>query len=83
MVARVRRSASRADRGRVVRAAVRHARQDADIAVSDDTFVGNCAAGATLDGGNAPAGRFYGCEDVDYAPTDPLTVRLMATLYLD
>jgi TonB family protein len=29
------------------------------------------------------AGRFYGCEDVNYTPAYPLTVRLLATLYLD
>ncbi|HVZ73351.1 MAG TPA: TonB-dependent receptor [Polyangia bacterium] len=29
------------------------------------------------------AGGFYGCEDVDYTPAYPLTLRLLATLYLD
>ncbi|HEX7500797.1 MAG TPA: TonB-dependent receptor, partial [Polyangia bacterium] len=29
------------------------------------------------------SGGFGGCEDVDYTPAYPLTVRLMATLYLD
>ena len=29
------------------------------------------------------AGGFGGCEDVDYTPAYPLTVRLMATLFLD
>jgi hypothetical protein len=45
----------------------------------------SCGPGrlAPAPGGNAPAGRFYGCEDVDYTPAYPLTVRLMATLYLD
>jgi outer membrane receptor protein involved in Fe transport len=33
--------------------------------------------------GSAPAGRFYGCEDVDYTPAYPLNIRFMATLYLD
>ena len=34
--------------------------------------------------GGAPAdGRFYGCEDINYTPAYPLTLRLMATLYLD
>jgi TonB family protein len=33
--------------------------------------------------GSAAAGRFFGCEDVDYTPAYPLTVRLMATLFLD
>jgi hypothetical protein len=31
----------------------------------------------------APNGGFGGCEDVDYTPAYPLTVRLMATLFLD
>jgi TonB family protein len=34
--------------------------------------------------GGAPAnGLFFGCEDISYTPAYPLTVRLMATLYLD
>jgi hypothetical protein len=33
--------------------------------------------------GSTTSGRFYGCEDVDYTPAYPLTIRLMATLYLD
>jgi hypothetical protein len=32
---------------------------------------------------SAPGGGFGGCEDVDYTPAYPLTVRLMATLFLD
>ncbi len=32
---------------------------------------------------NGSTGRFRGCEDVDYTPAYPLTVRLTATLYLD
>ena len=28
-------------------------------------------------------GRFFGCEDINYTPAYPLTIRLMATLYLD
>ncbi|MEO8902631.1 MAG: TonB family protein [Polyangiaceae bacterium] len=28
-------------------------------------------------------GRFWGCEDVDYTPAYPITLRVMATLYLD
>jgi hypothetical protein len=31
----------------------------------------------------AAAGSFGGCEDVDYTPAYPLTLRLLATLYLD
>jgi outer membrane receptor for monomeric catechols len=46
----------------------------------------SCGPGARLapapDGGPA-GGRFYGCQDVDYTPAYPLTVRLMATLFLD
>jgi TonB family protein len=42
----------------------------------------SCGGNARLAGGPA-AGRFYGCEDVDYTPAYPLTVRLLATLYLD
>jgi hypothetical protein len=34
--------------------------------------------------GNPPAGApFGGCEDLNYTPAYPLTVRLLATLYLD
>jgi len=31
----------------------------------------------------SPAGGFYGCEDVNYTPAYPLTLRVMATLFLD
>jgi TonB family protein len=33
--------------------------------------------------GSPAAGRFFGCEDIDYTPAYPLTLRLMATLFLD
>src|SRR5450432_3986601 len=33
--------------------------------------------------GSAAGGQFFGCEDINYTPAYPLTVRLMATLYLD
>jgi outer membrane receptor protein involved in Fe transport len=33
--------------------------------------------------GGAANGRFYGCEDVDYTPAYPLTLRVLATLFLD
>jgi TonB family protein len=33
--------------------------------------------------GSPAGGTFQGCEDVDFTPAYPLTVRLMATLYLD
>jgi hypothetical protein len=29
------------------------------------------------------AGEFNGCEEVNYTPAYPLTVRLMATVFLD
>jgi TonB family protein len=29
------------------------------------------------------AGRFFGCEDINFTPAYPLTIRFMATLYLD
>jgi hypothetical protein len=31
----------------------------------------------------SPAGSFNGCEDVNYTPAYPLTLRVMATLFLD
>jgi TonB family protein len=34
------------------------------------------------DSGSA-GGRFYGCEDVDYTPAYPITLRVLATMYLD
>jgi len=45
----------------------------------------NCGPGrlAPAPEGGTTSGRFYGCEDVDYTPAYPLTIRLMATLYLD
>jgi TonB family protein len=46
----------------------------------------SCGSNARLapapDGSRA-AGRFFGCEDINYTPAYPLTVRLLATLYLD
>ncbi|MDB4980897.1 MAG: hypothetical protein JWM82_1649 [Myxococcales bacterium] len=44
---------------------------------------GNHARLATAPDGSPAAGRFYGCEDVNYTPAYPITVRLMATLFLD
>ncbi|HEY4185393.1 MAG TPA: TonB family protein [Polyangia bacterium] len=38
---------------------------------------------APAPGGGAAGGTFQGCEDVDYTPAYPITVRLMATLFLD
>ena len=32
---------------------------------------------------SVPAGRFSGCEDVHFTPQYPLTLRVMATVYLD
>jgi TonB family protein len=44
---------------------------------------GSNARLAAAPDGSPAAGRFYGCEDINYTPAYPLTVRLMATLYLD
>jgi TonB family protein len=44
---------------------------------------GSNARLATAPDGSPAAGRFYGCEDVNYTPAYPLTVRFLATLYLD
>jgi hypothetical protein len=44
---------------------------------------GNNARLAPAPGGAPASGRFYGCEDINYTPAYPVTVRLMATLYLD
>ena len=45
----------------------------------------SCGSNARL--ATAPAAargrRFYGCEDVNYTPAYPLTLRVMATLFLD
>jgi hypothetical protein len=45
----------------------------------------SCGTGrlAPPPGGGAPDGNFYGCEDVSFTPAYPLTVRVMATLFLD
>jgi len=46
----------------------------------------SCGANARLappPAGIPAGGRFYGCEDINYTPAYPLTVRLLATLYLD
>jgi outer membrane receptor protein involved in Fe transport len=37
---------------------------------------------ASAPGGSAN-GRFYGCEDVDYTPAYPRTVRIVATFFID
>jgi outer membrane receptor protein involved in Fe transport len=45
-----------------------------------------CGANARLAGspdGTPAAGRFFGCEDVHFTPAAPLTIRLLATLYVD
>ncbi len=34
-------------------------------------------------GSGVADGRFWGCEDVDFTPAYPLTLRVMATLFLD
>src|SRR5450432_2872491 len=38
---------------------------------------------ATNPTSGATDGRFWGCEDVDFTPAYPLTLRVMATLFLD
>jgi TonB family protein len=38
---------------------------------------------APAPGGGAANGLFYGCEDINYTPAYPLTVRVMATLFVD
>jgi hypothetical protein len=38
---------------------------------------------ATNPTSGAADGRFWGCEDVDFTPAYPLTLRVMATLFLD
>jgi TonB family protein len=46
----------------------------------------SCGGNARLapaPGGGPASGRFFGCEDINYTPAYPLTVRLLATLYLD
>jgi len=46
----------------------------------------SCGANARLapaPDGSPAGGRFYGCQDINYTPAYPLTVRLLATLYLD
>ena len=42
----------------------------------------NCGSNGRLTDG-APAGRFAGCDDVHFTPQYPLTLRVMATVYLD
>ncbi|HEX3696153.1 MAG TPA: TonB family protein [Polyangia bacterium] len=44
---------------------------------------GSNARPAAAPGGGPAGGRFFGCEDVNYTPAYPLTVRLMATIFLD
>ncbi|HEX4341580.1 MAG TPA: TonB family protein [Polyangiaceae bacterium] len=38
---------------------------------------------ASAPGGGAANGHFFGCEEVDYTPAYPLTMRVMATLFID
>jgi outer membrane receptor protein involved in Fe transport len=38
---------------------------------------------ATAPGGGPANGQFFGCEDINYTPAYPLTLRVMATLFLD
>ena len=41
----------------------------------------NCGSGGKLATGAGPG--FQGCEDVHFTPQYPLTLRVMATVYLD
>jgi hypothetical protein len=41
----------------------------------------SCGRNARLASG--PSGTFNGCEDVDYTPAYPRTLRLLASFYLD
>lgn len=46
----------------------------------------SCGSNARLaspPGGGPAAGAFYGCEGINYTPAYPLTLRVMATLFLD
>ena len=47
----------------------------------------SCGSNARLappsPGATAPGGGFHGCQDINYTPAYPRTVRLLATLYLD
>ncbi len=42
-----------------------------------------CGTNARLAPAPGGSGGFYGCEDVSYTPAYPLTLRVMATLFLD
>jgi TonB family protein len=43
----------------------------------------NCGSNGRLATGGASASGFAGCEDVHFTPQYPLTLRVMATVYLD
>jgi TonB family protein len=46
----------------------------------------SCGANARLaaaPGGGPAGGRFFGCQDIDFTPAYPLTIRLLGTVYLD
>ncbi|MGC4092825.1 MAG: TonB family protein [Polyangiaceae bacterium] len=44
----------------------------------------SCGGGARLAAApEGAAGRFFGCEDVHFTPANPITLRLMATLFLE
>ena len=44
---------------------------------------GNNARLASAPDGSPSNGAFYGCQDVNFTSAYPLTLRVMATLYLD
>lgn len=43
----------------------------------------SCGSNGRLAGGGGGQGGFAGCEDVHFTPQYPITLRLMATVYLD
>ena len=51
--------------------------------VPDGFGCGKNARVAGPPAGGPPDGLFHGCQDVSFTPAYPLTVRLMATLFLD
>ena len=46
-------------------------------------MTGATPVSTTAASGTPAAGRFYGCNDVDFTPAYPLRLSVMATLYLD
>ena len=73
--------------------AYRAAQFDTVSRLRNEPGVGQPGSGASSCGSNgrlatnptsgAADGRFWGCEDVDFTPAYPITLRVMATLFLD